>query len=477
MIRRKVSLVELALLAAVLGMPAHAAQAAPTVTLPDTPAGRHAAAYLAAFNAGTDEAMRGFFTEHISGAGLQQRPVEARLEAGKPFRQELRTLTARKVLSEGENRLEILAQGGNGDWVALSFETEPGPPHRLLLGVRVQESDSPEELATAPKTLAELGPALDRSLIAATAADDFAGVVLVSRKGVPFYQKAFGLASREFEVANTIDTRFNLSSINKLFTRLAIAQLAERGMLAPTDTLGKLLPDYPNRDAAAKVTVQQLLDMTSGIGDFFGPRFADTPKDRLRTIHDYLPLFASEPLLFEPGSSERYSNGGFVVLGAIIEKVSGQDYFTYVREHICVPAGMTGTESFEADRLTPNVASGYTRGEDGTPGQLRNNIYTRPARGSSAGGGYSTVGDLNRFVAALRDGRLLSAALLQRFFPGLAGQQAGGMGVLGGAPGISASLDVDTRTDTVVVVLTNLDPPCAERVARRLRAWLRTARE
>ncbi|HNX50457.1 MAG TPA: serine hydrolase, partial [Thermoanaerobaculaceae bacterium] len=245
MTRRLISVVVAVLVAVVLVLPAHAAQAAVAVTLPDTPAGHHAAAYLAAFNAGTDDAMRVFFTEHISAAGLQQRSVEARLAAGKQFRQELRTLTAHKVLSEGENRLEILAQGGNGDWVALTFETEPNPPHKLALGVRIVESDSPEELAAAPKTLAELGPALDRSLTSATAADEFAGAVLVSRKGAPLYQKAFGLASREYGVPNTIDTRFNLGSINKVFTRLAIAQLVEKSLLAPTDTLGKLLPDYP----------------------------------------------------------------------------------------------------------------------------------------------------------------------------------------------------------------------------------------
>lgn len=440
--------------------------------LPDTPLGRHAAAYLAAFNAGADEAMRAFFVEHLTPSALQARPPEARLAAVLPFRQEVRTLTAHTVMSEEGTRLEILAQGGNGDWLSMTFDCEPSPPH-LLVGIRIGESDSPAELASAPKKLADLAPALDRWLETATRADEFSGAVLILRKKVPIYQKAFGLASREYGVANTLDTRFNLGSINKTFTRTAIAQLVEKRLLAPTDTLGTLLPDFPNRDAAAKVTVQHLLDMTSGIGDFFGPRYRDTPKDRLRRISDYLLLFASEPLLFEPGASRRYSNGGFVVLGAIIEKISGRDYYSYVREHIFTPAGMRSSDSFETDQLTPSIASGYTRGDGPNPGPLRNNIYTRPARGSSAGGGYSTVGDLARFVSALRDGRLLGTPTLQRFYPDMANPQSGGMGVAGGAPGISADLDVDLASDTVVVVLTNLDPPCAEKAARRIRAWLR----
>jgi CubicO group peptidase (beta-lactamase class C family) len=455
-----------------------AAEPAGAAKLPNSPAGQRAAAYLTAFNSGSDEALRAFFTENVAPASLQQRPVEARLAVARRFRQQVRSLVAHKVLTEDAARLAILAQGGNGDWLTMTFECEPNPPHKLL-GIRIEESDSPEELAAAPKTNAELIPALDRWLAAATSADEFSGAVLVSRKGETLYQKAFGLASREYGVANTVDTRFNLGSINKIVTRVAIAQLVENGLLAPTDTLGKVLPNYQNQQAAAKVTVQQLLDMASGIGDFFGPRFDDTPKDRLRSIRDYLPLFASEALLFEPGSSERYSNGGYVVLGAIIEKVSGQDYYTYVRGHVFAPAGMTSSDSFEADAIVPNVASGYSRDEQpgGAPGPLRNNIYTRPARGSSAGGGYSTVSDLARFAQALRGGKLLSPESMQRFFPMLGSPQTGSLGFAGGAPGISADIEIENANETTIVVLTNLDPPCAERAARRIRTWLRRLAE
>lgn len=463
----------LLLLALTTASPARTASPQVRTTLPDTALGRRATAYFAAFGAGSDDAMRAFFTEHLSTEALQRRPAEERLGMTRRIRADLGTLAPHEVLSESPTRLEVLVRAAGDRWLSFDFEAEPAAPHRLL-GIRITPAPSPQERAAAPKTLAELVPALDRWLADATAADEFAGSVLVTRADTTLYQKAFGLASREYGVPNTVDTRFNLGSINKLMTRTAIAQLVEKGLLSPDDTLGRLLPDYPNRDAAARVTVQQLLDMRSGIGDFFGPRFADTPKDRLRTIRDYLPLFAADALLFEPGTDERYSNGGYVVLGAIIEKASGQDYFTYVREGILAPAGMNSTDWFEADAPTPNVASGYTRGDDK---RLRNNIFTRPARGSSAGGGYSTVGDMVRFVAALRGGRLLSVTSLQRFFPNLVDQKAGSLGFAGGAPGISAGLEVDVPTDTVVVVLTNLDPPSASQAARRIVGWMRGIRD
>ena len=149
--------------------------------------------------------------------------------------------------------------------------------------------------------------------------------------------------------------------------------------------------------------------MTSGIGDFFGEKYDATPKDRIRDLADYLPLFAAEPLLFEPGTDNRYSNGGYVVLGLIVEKASGMSYFDYVRENIYEPAGMENTDHLMADMPAENVASGYTRNWDGKehPNEpRRNNIYTRPARGSSAGGGYSTADDLLKLVLALKADRL-----------------------------------------------------------------------
>jgi D-alanyl-D-alanine carboxypeptidase len=321
---------------------------------------------------------------------------------------------------------------------------------------------------TTPLSETELLAALRSLLDTLVAADDFSGVVLVAKGETPLFKNAYGLASKEYDVSNRSDTRFNIGSINKIVTRVAIEQLAAKGALRYDDTIGKFLPDYPNKDAAAKVTVRQLVDMTSGIGDFFGEKYAATPKDRIRDLADYLPLFAAEPLLFEPGTDTRYSNGGYVVLGLIIEKASGMSYFDYVRENVYKPAGMDRTDHLMADVPEENVASGYTLAWDGEehPGEpRRNNMYTRPARGSSAGGGYSTVDDLLRLVLALEADKLSAPETAKMF--------AGNMAFAGGAPGINAYVETIATTGCTIVVLSNYDPPTAmktgERIARLLK--------
>jgi CubicO group peptidase (beta-lactamase class C family) len=285
--------------------------------------------------------------------------------------------------------------------------------------------------------------------------------VLIAKNFQVLFQQAYGFADREKKIPNRKDTKFNLGSINKNFTRAAILQLEKQGKLSLPDPIQKFLPDYPNRQAAEKVTIQQLLDMTSGIGDFFGPRYEATPKENIRSLQDYLPLFADQPLKFEPGTNNRYSNGGYIVLGVLIEKASGLDYYTYVRENIFKPNGMLDTDSYERDKAVPNLALGYTR--RGRPGGERVlNQATLPGRGSSAGGGYSTAEDLLKYVKALSLGKI--------FLPDI----ANGLGIAGGAPGINANLEWDRRSGYVVIVLTNFDPPTAGRASRQIMSWLPT---
>jgi D-alanyl-D-alanine carboxypeptidase len=205
--------------------------------------------------------------------------------------------------------------------------------------------------------------------------------------------------------------------------------------------------------------------MTSGIGDIFGGRYQNTPKEKLRTIDDFLGLFADKPLEFTPGTKRQYSNGGYVVLGAIIEKVSGRDCFTYIRNHIHQPAGMTGSDSYDKDAAVSDRAIGYTRrGDDeGEDVKVRRNNYpTLPGRGSSAGGGYSTAEDLLRFVSALRDGNLWSPEL----------SVADGFAIAGGAPGLNAEIEWTPERGYTIIVLSNYDPPSASQVAAQIKARL-----
>jgi CubicO group peptidase (beta-lactamase class C family) len=367
-----------------------------------------------------------------------------------------------------------------GGFFQFRFEAEADPPYRLT-GMRVESVEPQTAEAKAPAeppkaSDAEAATATDEFLRDLASRDEFSGVVLLARNNAAFLEKAYGLADREFRVPVNIDTKFNLGSINKIFTKAAIAQLAAAGKLTLTDTISKHLPRY-GAPYAGRVTIQQLLDFSSGMGDIFGAKFDATPKEKLRTLADYLPFFEGEPLKFEPGARHEYSNAGYIVLGLIIEAVSGKDYYAYARDHIFRPAGMADTDSFLVDEIVPNRAVSYTK----EGGRLRSAMFEHPGRGSSAGGGYSTARDLMRFAAALKAGRLVPPAyaswILSRdaTLP-KAGQSServsGSLGIAGGTSGVNAALEIDADRGVTVVVLCNADPPGAEKALRKIRGLL-----
>jgi len=298
----------------------------------------------------------------------------------------LQSVELRRIVAERPAETFALAKAGNGQDFLLRARVEKEPSHKLLY-IFFEPADDPANLVI-PDPKAddqELAAAVRTLLEAQTKADEFSGVVLVTKDGRVLFHEAYGFADRDKEIPNQKDTKFNLGSINKSFTRAAIHQLEKQGKLRLDDPIQKFLPDYANRQAAEKVTIRHLLDMTSGIGDFFGRRYDATPKDKIRTLQDYLPLFSDIPLEFEPGTNNRYSNGGYIVLGVIIEKASGKDYYSYVRENIFEPCGMLDTDSYARDSGVPNLALGYTR--EGRPdGSRVLNHATLPGRGSSAGG-------------------------------------------------------------------------------------------
>ena len=324
-----------------------------------------------------------------------------------------------------------------------------------------QPSGGAEPVRPSPISQAELVKRLTTSLDSLAKAGQFSGVAVVAKNGVPVFQRAYGMADRERGVANNPETTFNLGSINKIFTQIAILQLRAAGKLDLDSTLATYWPDYPNREVARKITIRQLMRHTSGIGgNIFDPPVGGKRND-IRTLKDYLPLFVNQPLAFEPGTRNAYSNAGYVVLGLVIERLSADDYYTYVREHIFEPARMTRTGSFVVDSLPPNTAIGYTRGDEDAPTTtpLRPNSQDLPGRGSSAGGGYSTAQDLVKFVQALRE---------QRIPNGL----PAGLGIAGGSGGMNAIVEGGLPGGYDLIVLANLDPPAAERVARMTREWL-----
>jgi CubicO group peptidase (beta-lactamase class C family) len=325
-----------------------------------------------------------------------------------------------------------------------------------------------------------------------TAADVFSGAVLVTKDGMPVFAKAYGLANQQAKVPNRLDTKFDLASMNKMFTGIAVAQLAAQGKLSFDDNIGKYLPDYPNKKVAREVTIHQLLTHTSGMGDYFNARF-EQAKANLRSVKDYFPLFVNDRLSFEPGEKYHYSNAGYVVLGRIIEQLSGQSYFDYVREHIFKLAGMRDTDSYEMDRDTSNRAIGYTNTEPN--GRLesisgRDNASMLPVKGGPAGGGFSTARDLVKFADALGTRKLLSPKFTElvltgkverdeegggKYAYGFAEDRVNGkriIGYAGGYPGANGAFSIYPDLGYTVVVLSNYDPPSAQRVAYQLREMI-----
>jgi CubicO group peptidase (beta-lactamase class C family) len=371
----------------------------------------------------------------------------------------------------------IVKEREGGNYRRWTMKVEEQAPHRPL-AMWLPVVPAPGGAASPPRlSVAEAVEAWKAEIQKQTQADRFAGAYLWARDGKVIVSGATGLADRETKTPNTLDAQFNLGSMNKMFTAVAALQLIEKGKLALEDPIIKHLPDYPNQDLASKVTVRHLLTHVGGTGDIFGPEYEQN-RLSLRALADYVKLYGVRPLKFEPGARWEYSNYGFLLLGFLIEKVSGQSYYDYVRQNIFRPAGMTSTDSLPEDEKVPQRATGYMKAE----AAWAPNTKTLPWRGTSAGGGYSTVGDLLRFAQALASHKILSAHWLAEatkeqgkagsgYGYGFVTGNEGGVhffGHSGGAPGINGVLRVYPESGTVVAVLSNLGPPGASYAAE----WL-----
>jgi CubicO group peptidase (beta-lactamase class C family) len=244
--------------------------------------------------------------------------------------------------------------------------------------------------------------------------EDFSGTILVAHNNEIIEKRAYGLASIEFNVKNDTDTKFNIASITKLFTAVATLQLYEQRKLKLNIPIGEYLPDYPNKLVRDSVTVHQLLTHTSGLNNFYVADLDKIKNSDYKKISDFVPLFVNDTLLSKPGTKYDYSATGMLVLGLIIEKVSGRNYYDYLRENIFKPAEMPNTTELEIDSIVNNKASGYTSmfGENKT---LKKNDYylTKASPGVFY---YSTVSELFNFSKALRNYKLLNKETTELMF-------------------------------------------------------------
>ncbi len=443
--------------------------------IPDTPAGRQFFAWLDAFDSGDKAKLEQFLKEHYparSDAKALDMEMQFREQTGgfefKDFNRDESTTT---------KFVGIVKECDSDTFARFVIEVDPANEHQIS-SITLNIVPRPAKFALARMTERDALAAFRDKLKQEAAADKFSGAALVAKNGTAIFTAVYGMADRDKKTPVTLDTKFRIGSMNKMFTATAVLQLAQNGKLKLTDPVGKYLTNYPNKNIATKVTVEQLLSHTGGTGDFFGPEF-DKHRLELKTLDDYVKLYGTREPQYEPCSRWEYSNYGFLLLGLIVEKASGQDYYAYVREHIYKPAGMNSTDSLPEDQSVPDRSVGYTT--FGGSATWKPNTDTLPYRGTSAGGGYSTVGDLFAFATAVQNHKLLDAehtellttghtqvAEGEKYAYGFVDKTEGGVrsfGHGGGAPGMNGDLRIYPASGYVIVVLANLDPPAASRAA------------
>ena len=471
---RTVALAAAALLVSAAAAPAQVAAPAPAqagaaAVQTASTAERQLRAWLAAFNAGDRAAYGAFLRDYF--------PSRApRLDGDIDFLQRTGGFDLRKVERATPTSITCLLEERAWGRIARAVaEVEGAAPHRLVR-LDVNLAPRPAELAIRRLGAAELASAVRTKVDSQAVEGRFQGAALVAHRGTVIYRDAKGLADREAGTPNTLDTKFRMGSMNKMFTATAVMQLVQAGRIRLDAPLGTYVKNYPNKDVASKVTIHHLLTHTGGTGDIFGPEF-EANRLALKSLDDYVRLYGARGLEFEPGSRWEYSNYGFLLLGVIVERVSGQSYYDYVRDHVFKPAGMTGSGSDPEEVAVPGRAIGYmSRGASWV-----RNTGTLPYRGTSAGGGYTTVRDLLRFAAALTGHRLLDAAhttLLttgkvatprgDKYAYGFIESVDGGMrsfGHGGGAPGMNGELRIYPDAGYVLAALVNTGSGASELVS------------
>jgi D-alanyl-D-alanine carboxypeptidase len=432
------------------------------VSWPDTAAAQLAKKRLQAFNSGNAADLQQFKTEH---------EPDMQLERELAFRQMVGGFEALRVDQDSAGKVTVIIREQDGDRVgSLILQLDDKNPQKVSHVSLLPMSSVPADLMPTRLSETEAQQRLLHKAEKLLAEDQFAGNVRVARRGEVRLEKSFGLARRDPEQKNEAGTRFRIASMFKMFTAVAILQLVEKGQLQLDAPLISYLPDYPNAALAKQTTLRHLLTHTGGTGDIFTDSYQQQ-RLNIRQHADYLRLFGEREAEFKPGSREAYSNYGYVLLGAVIERVSGQSYYTYVDNHIFKPTGMTATGAEPEEKVRELLSVGYTHTEQG----LSINTDSLPWRGTAAGGGYSTVGDLHLFALALLNGTLVSEQTLaeatrSQTASGLYGYgfQLGGegetrhFGHIGGAEGMNGALRIYPATGDIVIALSTMDPPGAE---------------
>lgn len=311
----------------------------------------------------------------------------------------------------------------------------------------------------------------------------FSGTVLLAHNEQPILKMATGYAIHPDILRNQVNTKFNLASVTKMLTAVAAMKLVEQGKLDLHNPISEYDPELPHAKA---ITLHQLLTHTAGFDRYWNDAYRAARSD-LRSIDDYLKLFKEDALLFTPGSQHHYGNTGYVIIGALIEKVSGLSYYDYMKREIFQPCGMNDTDFYEMDLPISNCAIGYTReGWFGpTDGQLRSNQFIYGVKGSPSEHCFSTVDDLFLFFDKLTKYQIIGKPFVQDCFTTHAQDEKPGVnygygfhiiddGIHGrlighGGRGMGAdTFAVIYDVGYTVIILSNFDRPAARSILNKI---------
>lgn len=432
------------------------------------PGEARARAVIAALSTGNAATYEKAAQENFAPAALARRTPAERAEVVARIYGDAGALEIATIDANNEG-LTVGVRGAKGPHLTFTFTFDGTPDAKIAsMGIRLGEPEEgslvPPPPVTATTPPAEFASKLDAWIAPHVKSDAFAGVVLVARGGTPIFVRAYGPADRERKIAANTDTAYNIASIGKKFTQVAVAKLIQDGKLKRTTTIGEVIPDYPNAVTRA-ATVNQLIEMQGGVADFFGAPFEKADKTKFASNHAYYLHVANQPPRFAPGAQREYCNGCYIVLGEMVERLSGKKFEDAVVAAVIGPAGLTRTGYFNTASLPANVAVPYGRLK-GPQAPYESTRAMHGAAGSGAGGLYSTAKDLLAFDTALRAGRLLNPEMTAWVLGG------GQLGVAGGAPGTNAILSSDGTW--TVVVTANVSPPLPESLGQSLaRALIR----
>ncbi len=424
---------------------------------PGTPAGKAAEKFVEVISNNDRAQTEAYIKDEMTAYFREQHSISEHLELFSKVQKDYGNMQVIGLREMGSHKLSFMGKSEKSEkMIRVTLEVETETPHKITsLELEPDASFGSKTKTQNQSSIVNLED-LDSYLNKLTESGNFSGSVLLAKDGKAIFENAYGMADRNKNIPNKVNTKFNLGSINKFITATAVLQLVEKGKIDLNATLNKYTDIFP-KEVGSKVTVRHLLQHKSGWSHYWENDYFNTNLHNLKSLDDYMVFIRKIPLEFEPGTQLKYSNTGYEVLGHVIEKVSGMNYDAYVQHNIYNKAGMSNTGAFDRDKPIKNAAIGYT--SEG--GKLTPNTKMLPLKGTAAGGGLSTVVDFLKFENALFNLELVNEESLKlmfnRYKPGGEIPKSGALNIGGGGPGVSTSWYKNYASGYSVFVFSNSD--------------------